>query len=37
MNLEFDEFAIHGKLMKREIQLNQNQVILNYNQRDILF
>ena len=37
MNLEFDEFAIHGKLMKIEIQRNQNQVIWNYNKRDILF
>ena len=37
MNLEFDEFAVHGKLMKRGIQWNQNQVIWNYNQRDILF
>ena len=27
MNSEFDEFAIHGKLMKRGIQWNQNQVI----------
>ena len=35
MNLEFDEFAIHGKLMKIGIQRNQNQVIWNYNQRDI--
>ena len=25
MNSEFDEFAIHGKLMKRGIQWNQNQ------------
>ena len=37
MNSEINEFAIHGKLMKREIQWNQNQVIWNYNQRDILF
>ena len=37
MNSEFDEFAIHGKLMKIGIQGNQNQVIWNYNQRDILF
>ena len=37
MNSEFDEFSIHGKLMKRGIQWNQNQVIWNYNQRDILF
>ena len=37
MNSEFDEFAIHGKLMKIEIQWNQNQVIWNYNQREILF
>ena len=36
-NSEFDEFSIYGKLMKREIQWNQNQVIWNYNQRDILF
>ena len=36
MNSEFDEFAIHGKLMKREIQLNQNQVIWNYS-RDISY
>ena len=33
---EFDEFAIHRKLMKQGIQWNQNQVIRNYNQRDIL-
>ena len=37
MNSEFDEFAIHGKMMKRGIQWNQNQVIWNYNKRDILF
>ena len=37
MNSEFDEFAIHRKLMKRGIQWNQNQVIFTYNQRDILF
>ena len=37
MNSEFDEFSIYGKLMKRGIQWNQNQVIWNYNQRDILF
>ena len=37
INSEFDEFAIHGKLRKRGIQLNQNQVIWNYNQTDILF
>ena len=37
LNSEFDEFAIHGKLMKIGIQRNQNQVIWNYNQRDILF
>ena len=37
MNSEFDEFAIHGKMIKIEIQKNQNQVIWNYNQRDILF
>ena len=37
MNSEFDEFAIHGKLMKRGIQWNKNQVIGNSNQRDILF
>ena len=37
MNLEFDEFSIHENLMKREIQGNQNQVIWNYNKRDILF
>ena len=29
MNSEFDEIAIHGKLMKRGIQWNQNQVIWN--------
>ena len=28
---------IYGKLMKSGIQWNQNQVIWNYNQRDILF
>ena len=27
INLEFDEFAIHEKLMKRGIEWNQNQVI----------
>ena len=27
MKSEFDEFAIHGKLMKIGIQWNQNQVI----------
>ena len=37
MNSEFDEFAIHGKLMKIGIQKNHNQVIWNYNMRDILF
>ena len=37
MNSEFDEFAIHGKLRKRGINWNQNQVIWNYNKRDILF
>ena len=37
MNSEFTQFAIHVKLMKTRIQKNQNQVILNYNQRDILF
>ena len=37
MNSEFDEFAIHGKLMKIEIQRNQNEVIWNYNQRNIIF
>ena len=37
MKSEFDEFSIHGKLMKRGIQWNQNQVIWNYNQRDIQF
>ena len=37
MNSKFDEFTIHGKLMKIGIQRNQNQVIWNYNQRDILF
>ena len=37
MNSEFDEFAIHEKLMKIRIQRNENQVIWNYNQRDILF
>ena len=37
INSEFNEFAIHGKLMKIEIQRNQNQVIWNYNQRYILF
>ena len=37
MNLEFDEFAIQGKLMKIEIQRNQNKAIWNDNQRDILF
>ena len=31
------EFDIHGKLMKIGIQRNQNQVIWNYNKRDILF
>ena len=36
MNSEFDEFSIHVKLMKREIQWNQNQVIKSNNQRDIL-
>ena len=30
MNSEFDEFAIHGKLIKRGIQCKQNQVIWNY-------
>ena len=34
MNSEFDEFAIHGKLMKRGFQWNQNQVIWNYNQNE---
>ena len=29
MKSEFDKFAIHGKLMKRGIQSNQNQVIWN--------
>ena len=29
-------FAIHGKLRKREIYRNQNKVIWNYNQRDTL-
>ena len=37
MNLEFNEFDIHQKLRKREIHWNHNQVIWNYNQRDILF
>ena len=37
MNWEFDEFAIHGKLMKIGIQWNQNQVIWNYIKRHILF
>ena len=31
MNSEFDEFAIHEKLIKRKIQWNENQVIWNYN------
>ena len=34
---EFDEFVIFAKLMKWGIQWNWNQVIQNYNQRDILF
>ena len=37
MNSEFDEFAIHRKLMKIGIQGNQTEMIWNYNQRDILF
>ena len=37
MNSEFDEFSIHGKLIKMGIQRKKNQVIWNYNQRDILF
>ena len=37
MNSEFDEFAIHGKLKKRGIPWNQNQVIWNYNKRDTIF
>ena len=37
MNLELNEFGIHENLMKIGIQRNQNQVIWNYNQRDILF
>ena len=27
MIMEFDEFGVHRKLMKQEIQWNQNQVI----------
>ena len=34
---EFDEFVIFAKLMKWGIKWNWNQVIQNYNQRDILF
>ena len=37
MNSELDEYYIHGKLVKRGIQWNQNQMIWNNNQRDILF
>ena len=37
MNSEFNEFDIHGKLMKILIQRNQNQVIWNYSQRDTYF
>ena len=37
MNSEFNEFAIHGKLMKIGIQRNKNKVIWNYSQRGILF
>ena len=36
MKSELDELTIHGKLMKRGIRSNQNQVSWNYNQRDIL-
>ena len=35
MNSKFDKFAIHGT--HEGIEWNQNQVIWNYNQRDILF
>ena len=36
MIIEFDDFTIHGKLMKQGIQWNKNQVIWIWDQRDIL-